>query len=51
MARKGKHLIALYLPQEIYDRVKDNANLRYVPVSNWILQAILIRLAEEKRYE
>jgi hypothetical protein len=51
MARKGKHLIGLYIPQEIYDRVKDNANYRYVPVSNWILQAILMRLAQEKKYE
>lgn len=50
MARPGKQQIALYLPKEIYDQIKANADVRYVKISQWIVQACILRLEAERKH-
>ena len=50
MARKDKFGVSLYIPTDLYKDIKENADLRYMPVTTWILQACLERVLQERMY-
>jgi metal-responsive CopG/Arc/MetJ family transcriptional regulator len=51
MEKKKRERFGIYIPETVLSDVRQSASRHYVSTSRWILQAILERLAQEKKYE
>ena len=51
MSRKNKHRLSMDIPVQLFEIIKNKSEQRYCSITQWIIQAISLRIMSESHYE
>ncbi len=51
MKKMKRVRINLHVPEAMYNMLKESAEFRKLKLTRWVLQAIMLKLQEDKKYE